>query len=143
MPMLKLEISSEIKRPVEEVFAYLTDPVNRRELIDERSYDTAILLALGGGSLLGRRHRWFRRAIHLLRPLESEKCRLDEDGAAQRCVNPDEFRPHPCGRVCDLVGIRRGRAASTLAPLSRTDNIPSRAGSHSVGLSHVRAFLFP
>jgi len=91
--MLKLEISSEIKRPVEEVFAYLTDPVNRRELIDERSYDTAILLALGGGSLLGRRHRWFRRAIHLLRPLESEKCRLDEDEAAQRCVNPDEFSP--------------------------------------------------
>src|SRR5215831_686651 len=66
-----------------------------------------------------------------------------KDEVAQRCINPDEFRPHPYGRVCDLAGIRRGRAASTLAPLSRTDNVPSRAGSHSVGLSHIGAFLFP
>jgi hypothetical protein len=74
--------------------------------------------------------------------MESKESRLDEGETAQRSFNPDEFRPHPRGCAHYLVGIRPRRDASTLGPLSRTGNVPFRAGADSVGLSHSLGRFF-
>ena len=142
MPMLKLEISSEIKRPVEEVFAYLTDPVNRRELIDERSYDTAILLALGGGSLLGRLIVGFVVPFIYFVRWSLKNAASTKTKPRKDVSTLTNFALIPAA----VFAIWLGYAGVGPLPhwlLWKGLTIFLRAGSHSVGLSHVRAFLFP